>query len=337
MSTVAQIYEVAYKSSSLKKLASLLSIISLFMIFAGQIIASKKFMVSLGFDQDIVYAAFWSIVIIYTVVGGLQAVVATDIIQAVFFIVVFAGSFAYVLGTNSMPPSEVINQGLHSDVFSFNQDKFCGWLLMPLLFMVIEQDMGQRCFAAKSARIVSWAAGSAAVCVLSVCIIPVYLGVVAKTMNLPIVEGASVLMTVAQATTTPTLSALMGCAVLAAIVSTATSLINAISSNLTQDFELPFLKNNVRTSRLVTAVIAFSGIFVSYLFNNVVDLLILSYELSISCLFVSVFAAMLKGKGEKLSAILSIALGAVGYFLFQTLSHFDSEGDRQLTAISARL
>ena len=44
----------------------------------------------------------------------------------------------------------MIQSGLNAEAFTFNSDKFCGWLLMPLLFMVIEQDMGQRCFAAKS-------------------------------------------------------------------------------------------------------------------------------------------------------------------------------------------
>lgn len=47
--TVAQIFEIVYRSPALKRVASCLSILSLFMILVAQIIASQKFLVSLGF------------------------------------------------------------------------------------------------------------------------------------------------------------------------------------------------------------------------------------------------------------------------------------------------
>jgi solute:Na+ symporter, SSS family len=317
VSTIAQIFEVVYRSKRLKQVASLLSIISLFMIFVGQMIASKKFMVSMGFDHQAVFVACWVIVIVYTIMGGLQAVVATDILQALFFIAVFFGCFAYALMTSPVDVSSVIQSGWDSETFSFNSEKFCGWLLMPLLFMIIEQDMGQRCFAAKSGRTVAWAAAGAALCIIAVSVIPLFFGILGKQMGIEAVPGSSILMTSAIASTTPVLAALMGCAVLVAIISTADSLINAISSNLTQDFELPFANKSVMVARIITALISFCGIFVSFYFNNVVDLLILSYELSISCLFVSVFAAMFNKKGEWLSATLSIGFGAVAFVVFR--------------------
>lgn len=317
VSTIAQIFEVAYGSSTLKKVASGLSIISLFMIFVGQVIASKKFMLSFGVDYGYVFAAFWGIVIIYTVMGGLQAVVATDIIQATFFIFVFAVSFIYILSTNGSLSDSIFHSGLNSEIFTFKAEKFCGWLLMPLLFMVIEQDMGQRCFAAKSGKTVSWATGAAALLILAVSMVPIFFGIFAKASHIEVTSGSSVLMAVSMKATTPILSALIGCAVIAAIISTADSLLNAISSNLMQDFNLPLGKNKVFVSRALTAFIGFSGILVSTYFHNVVDILILSYELSISCLFIPVFAAMLKGKGEPLSATSSILLGGLSFFFFR--------------------
>ena len=65
------------------------------MIFVGQIVASKKFMVSLGFDQEWIYIFFGPLLSPNTVLGGLQAVIATDIIQALFFIVVFFCGFLF--------------------------------------------------------------------------------------------------------------------------------------------------------------------------------------------------------------------------------------------------
>jgi len=320
VSTTAQIFEVAYRSPRLKKVASLLSILSLFMIFVAQIIASNKFMVSLGLDSPLVFLAFWGIVIFYTAAGGLKAVVATDIIQATFFVGAFLLCFGCALFSADISLGQIVDRGVQKDLFSFEPSKLYGWLLMPLLFMVIEQDMGQRCFAAESPQAVSRAALWAAGGTLMMSFIAVFFGVFAKSLAIEIPAGASVLMTVVTQTSSPVISAMIGCALLAAIVSTADSLINAIGSNLSQDFELKFLKrDNIRLSQALSAGIAIAGILFSFYFNNIVDVLIQSYELSVSCLFVPIFIALFKRKGDPLSAGLAVTFGALSFVLFKVV------------------
>lgn len=313
VSTVAQLFEVVYGSPRLKRVASMLSIFSLFFILVAQVIASRKFMLSLGVDGHIMFVLFWAIVIAYTTMGGLKAVVATDIVQAAFFIIIFLFCFLYSFFGSPTSPSELLHVG---EKFDFNASKLTGWLLMPLLFMVIEQDMGQRCFAAKSGKIVSWASALAALCTITVCIIPVFFGVLGKIHNVPIKEGSSILMGVIGQTTSPLVTALVGCAIMAAIISTADSLINAISSNVSGDFGIV---KNVRQSRLLTALISIIALFASFAFNNVVDLLILSYELSVSALFVPIFMALFIKRGNSHSALLSLILGACGFLLFRII------------------
>jgi SSS family solute:Na+ symporter len=75
VTTISQIFEVVYHSIMLKRIVSILSMISLFMILVAQIIASHKFLVSLGFDNPLLFIAFWTIVMIYTAQGGLRAVI----------------------------------------------------------------------------------------------------------------------------------------------------------------------------------------------------------------------------------------------------------------------
>lgn len=316
VSTVAQIFEVVYRSPMLRKVASILSIISLFMILVAQIIASAKFLGSLGVNNTPLFIAFWAIVIVYTAQGGLRAVISTDKVQAAFFSVVFLLCFGFVLYSD---PSIIAMPTFQLENFEKVSTKLCGWLLMPLLFMVIEQDIGQRCFAGASAKIVSRASFFAGIITLIVCVVPVFFGCLAKTMELKISPGSSVLLTAVAKTTNPWIASLVGCAVIAAIISTATSLINAISSNITSDFKLAIFqqKNSMRIVQAITCVISIAAIFFAFYFNNIVDLLIQSYELSVSCLFISIFIALFKKKGNFEAALISIFFGALGFVLFR--------------------
>lgn len=319
VSTVAQIFEVVYGSVILRKIASILSIISLFMILVAQIIASNKFLVSLGFDNVPLFVVFWSIVIIYTAQGGLRAVISTDMVQAAFFSGIFLLCFGFVF---FFEPNITLIQMPHLDGFAEVSSKLCGWLLMPLLFMVIEQDMGQRCFAGASSKVVSQASFLAGVCTMIVCVVPVFFGSLANVTDLEIPQGGSVLMAMIAKTTPPWITALVGCAVLAAIISTATSLINAISSNISSDFNLSFFRkiDSMRLVKGITCVISVGAIFFAFFFDNIVDLLIQSYELSVSCLFVPLAMALFRREGNVKAAFLAIILGSTGFFLFQIYS-----------------
>lgn len=316
VSTIAQILEVVYKSAALRKIASLLSIISLFMVLAAQIIASNKFLISAGFNNLPLFILFWAIVIIYTAQGGLRAVISTDMVQAAFFIFVFLLSFGLAIFFD--PSVELIKAPVLMD-FSDVSSKLTGWLLMPLLFMVIEQSMGQRCFAGASPKIVSRAALLAGLFIMIVCIVPVFFGALANATDLEVPLGGSVLMTMIAKSTTPFVTALVGCAVLAAIISTATALINAISSNISSDFNLSFLQkgNSITVVKWMTCLISIGAIFFAFFFNSVVDLLIQTYDLSLSCVFVPVFMALFRKEGNFLSALLAILLGAAGFVLFR--------------------
>ncbi len=310
VSTVAQIFEVVYKSPFLKKVASVLSIVSLFMILVAQIIASNKFLLSIGFSNTALFIAFWAIVMLYTSQGGLKAVISTDLVQATLFSTVFLFCLGLVLYTKGAVAFQmpVIDSGAQIS------SKLWGWLLMPLLFMVIEQDMGQRCFAGETPKIVSRATLLAGIGTMVVCVVPVFFGVLAKNLGLVVPKGASVLMIAIEATTGPTLSALVGCAILAAVISTATSLISAISSNISTDFEQ---NTSIKKVQWITGAISCGAILFAFYFDNIVDLLIQSYELSVSCLFVPIFIALFKKEGNFLAALLSVLFGIFAFIFFK--------------------
>ncbi|CDR33136.1 sodium:solute symporter family protein [Criblamydia sequanensis] len=311
VTTVAQIFETAYGSKRLKEIASFLSVLSLFMIFVAQLIASKKLMVMLGVESNLLFILFWAIVISYTAMGGFKAVVATDMVQASFFIVIFIIAFLASFFGKAAP---LLNEGLLPEANLTGASKLLGWIFMPLLFMLIEQDMAQRCFAAASPKVIRKASLFAALSTFLISLIPIYFGTLAREIGVAPKENGSILVEMIQLTTNPWITALAGAAILAAIISTADSLINAITSNLSQDFEI-FAKKfeNLKFSKITTALLASLGLFISFYFDNIVDLLIQSYELSVYCLFIPILMALFKPRGNKLSAALAILFGALAF------------------------
>lgn len=314
--TVAQIFEKFYGSQLLKQIASLLSIASLFMILVAQVLATRSFLISAGVDSTLLFLLFWGLVLTYTGMGGFKAVIKTDLIQASFFVLMFSLAFVYAFFSSSSG----ITISSEASAAPISLSKLSGWLLMPLLFAALEQDMGQRCFAAKSESVLRKSAFTASCLTFLTCLVPIYFGIMARKMNLSADGGASILLMAIGQMTSPLITALVGAAVMAAILATADSLLNAITSNLSQDFSL--LKDKpLNTTRIMSMSIGGFAIFISFYFDNIVGLLIQAYELSVCTLVVPLLGALFKkGKGNLTSALLAIGFGALGFFLLRWIS-----------------
>ncbi len=308
--TIAQIFEKYYNSPLLKQIASLLSIISLFLILVAQVLATKKFLISAGVDNTPLFLLFWGLVLTYTGMGGFKAVIKTDLIQASFFVLMFGFAFAYAFLFSSAPHSP----SFETHTTSISLSKLSGWLLMPLLFAALEQDMGQRCFAAKSDKVLKRSAFTAGCLTFITCLVPIYFGITARSLNVHQENGASILIAAIAHMTSPAITALVSAAIMAAILATSDSLLNAITSNLSQDFSL-LKKKSLNISRISSFSIGILAILCSFYFDQIVSLLIQAYELSVCTLVIPLLGALFKkSQGNRLSAFLSVGFGAAGFF-----------------------
>ncbi len=325
LTTVPEIFEKIYQSTRLRKVASLLSIVSLYLILVAQGIAARKFFISLGLNGDLLFIAFWCVLVTYTVMGGLGAVVKTDILQASFIFIALA------IAVFTAFPREISPQPIEVSVVSVSTP-WMTWMLMPLLFMLIEQDMGQRCFAAKNPRTVTLAALIAAIVLMIVSLVPILFGTQAAQMGLSIPAGSSVLISAVQALTNPTVATFVIAAVLLAISTTADSLLCSVSSNIACDF--PKLGKSVKASRCVTLGVGVSALLIAYFCDNVVSVLMFSYALAVSILFVPVTMAVWLEKPKKSSAAVSMAAGALS---FATLSFWEFSFPKELICLASSL
>jgi SSS family solute:Na+ symporter len=317
VTTTAQLFETQYNSTTLKKIASLLSIITLFGILIAQVVGFKSLMAAVGFGAWWIILPFWLSVVAYTMIGGLRAITINDMVQLCIIVCTFTTIF--IISLLSKP----------AGLFTASQELFTAQpltlamitsgILMPALFSLIEQDLAQRFFASRSSFVATISALNAGIFLLAFAFIPVYLGMQVKILNLAVPEAANPLIIFLQQNTPDILFALALCAIVAAIVSTADALMNGISANITQDFKIgQFWNNNLLISKCTTMIVGICALIGSYLVpQNIIDIIISSYEISVSCLLVPLLFCYFKKEVNKNAAFGAIACGLFGFILFR--------------------
>ncbi len=320
VSTTAEIFENRYNAPFLRKFTGLISIISLTGILIAMAVASRSFIKSVGIHNEYIFIGFWLILVIYTVVGGFQAVVKTDVFQAIILLTILVFTTLYTIYSNPKIIDTLIVSFSWQEAFIYSKSKFMGWFLLPFLFTFVEQDIAQRCFAGKTPKIVTYSSIFAAIILIFSAIIPVFFGMIATTLNSPL-EGNPFMLSV-MATTNPIISALTGCAVLAAIISTADSVLMAISSNICQDFIKLNFQKGTKWAKYVTAIIGLGAMAASYLSSSIFSILIKSYEISVGCVIVPVMFAVLDKRKKftsNLAAWGAVIFGLSGFIIFRII------------------
>ena len=320
VATTAEIFETRYGSTPLKTVASLLSIVTMTGILIGQVVASRTIIetIGLGNTNELIFISFWIFVILYTMVGGLKAVVITDVFQVLLIIAIFAGIFIY--SSFFGPPFEwsalITIQKEQFGSLPISMNMIIATLVMPILFSLIEQDLAQRFFAARTKRIATLSALLTGGFMILFALVPIYFGMQAKLLGLSIPANSSPLIATVELLTNEFVMILALCAIIAAITSTADSLLCAISSNLAQDFEFGWLgKHNALTrSKAITLITGLIALGAAYIVpQNVIDILIGSYAISVSCLFVPLVWSYFSDRISKEAAIISVASGLISF------------------------
>ena len=314
--TTAHIFEKYYGSPTLKKVASLVSILTLFGLLIGQVVASHSIIAAWTTAATPVFLFLWFLIVVHTVFGGLSSLAFTDSLQLLFIVGTFIAIFVTTLSTVPFqlsylaPPQKV--SGL-----------LIGTLFMPALFALIEQDLAQRFFAARTQQIASRATLLAGVIIGLFACIPTYLGSITRFVDTQITTGSfASLFILIQHIAGSLMANLAACAMMAAIITTADSLLCAIASNLCQDFDLSWtgVKNPVHRSRTVTLMVGCAALITSFwVSGRLIPILVKSYTLSVSTLLAPLLLVYCNRPCSKKVAILSMLTGAVSFAIVSLL------------------
>ena len=319
--TTTQVFEIKYHSRLLRKIASFLVTVTLCGILVGNIVASKLLLKSLDFQSDFFFISFWLFIIVYTMIGGLHAVVLTDLVQVSFIVLVFGGITIYSFATSSF------------DFFSLSslesmQHQFTGHLpdashllillAMPALFALFEQDLAQIFFASKTKTVATATAIITTIFMLIFGLIPIYFGMQAKLMGIATTGHASPLISVIRAVAGSFMAIMAVSGILAAIASTADALLCAIGANITQDFSLSFLGfTPLIESKVTTFTMGIVMLATSYIMpTDIIYILTSSYQIPVSCLLIPILFAYFAKTARKYAGFGSIIGGAIGLVLF---------------------
>ncbi len=311
--TIANVLGNIYGSRRLHIIASLLSILTLFFILVATGVSCRKVFLSLGFDSPWMLVGFWSVLIGYTILGGLRAVVLTDKLQVLFILGVFS-LIVFFLGDQFVG---MVNSPKPLDLGTADIS-WSSWVLMPLCFMLISQDMGQRCFAAQNDKSIRRAMIGGSCLLVVATLIPVLVGILGRSIGVTVLDGESIFMAVVKETLSPMIISFVAIAVLMAIISTADSLLCAISSNVALDF---LKSKTMKQSRWVTFVIGFLSLILSFYEGDVIPVMIVGYEISVFGLLVPFLMGLWLKKVSETQALWSLGIGIIG-FLSMKFIHF---------------
>ena len=274
---------------------------------------------SFGIENELVLYTFWVVLIIYTVLGGMKAVVYTDVVQIIVIFLVFIVVLVYYTFKNF----EYIQFSFENLLNVQNTDNvsFTPYILVPFLYVFIEQDMAQRFFSAKNTKTAYTSALLAGFLLLLFSFIPLIFGIAARKLS-HIPDGGSVMIFFFTQTSNNFITSIAALAILCAIISTGDSLLCAISSNLTLDFKRNNSKSNLIYTRMLTMVLGVVSIIIANYFNDIMNAMLVSYEIMVCTLFLPIVACYFNFKKKTIFAYLSILLGLIGFLLHTKFTTF---------------
>jgi len=314
VTTIAEVFVTRYRSQVLKIACSLFSIISLTGILLAQMVGTRNIMHALQLYSPWLFIAFWAIIIGYTMAGGLSAIVKSNVFQIIFMASVFILLFLYEAYTDFAHVKHAFSQ---PDIFSvpdiFSTRQIITIILMPACYTLIEQDIAQNIFAARTQRIAIVSALIASIFMLAFSCIPAYFGMKARLLSYVVPEGANPLLYFFDQQYSPFIVVLAVYGIFAASISTADTILCAITSHIITDFRLrtPTNLGNVRLAQVMTLIMGMFTLIASFYAEDVISILTGSYMIPVATVFVPLVVTYFTRRVSTAAAYTSVILGGV--------------------------
>jgi SSS family solute:Na+ symporter len=327
--TFPQIFEHFY-NKKVALIAAIISLIGYIGFTSSQLLAGAKLAAATFSDLNIQGALLLmgSIAVIYTVMGGLKAVIYTDTIQWI----ILMGGMIFIgipMGFISIGGMEGIRNAINPDLLSLKNISwvtFINWMVTIIPIWFVGMTLYQRIYACrdqKTAQKAWFIAGLFEYPIMA--FMGVLLGLFAKValiQGMFVSEGYTSIASIDSEMGLPLLLktilpfGLMGLfmsAYFSAILSTADSCLMAASGNAVSDIFGNFFRLNEKQelsfSQLATLVIGILALLIASSMENVLEIMLLSYSFMVSGLFIPVIMGVFTKKPDSLGAMLAMLGG----------------------------
>lgn len=311
-------------------LAAIISVIGYLGFTSSQILAGAK-LASASFDGLSINSAviiMGVIAVVYTVMGGLKAVIYTDTVQ---WIILMAGLLfiGIPISYYKIGGIEAIRQNLGPEFLSLTNLKWqdaVNWLITIVPIWFVGMTLYQRIYASKSekqAKKAWFIAGLFEWPILA--LLGVMLGLFARValeQGMFVEQGYSTLESIDAEIGLPLLlrnilpvglMGLMMSAYFSAVLSTADSCLMAASGNMVTDIILRFVKLSeklqLKLSQLTTLLFGAIAIVIAVRLESVLDVMLYSYAFMVSGLFVPVLGFLIFKKPNSTAAFFAMVFG----------------------------
>jgi SSS family solute:Na+ symporter len=329
--TFPQIFEHFY-NNRVAFLAGIISAIGYIGFTSSQVLAGAK-LASAAFpviDQQTAVIIMGVIIIGYTVLGGLKAVIFTDTIQ--WSILILGLFFVGIpVAYNLVGGWNVISNSVPDEFFSLTNitwQQFINWMATIVPIWFVGMTLYQRIYASKNSKEAQKAWFIAGLFEWPVM---AFLGVILGLLGrIAAINGMFDHLGYTDATTLDPelglplllvnvlpigLLGIMMSAYFSAIMSTADSCLMASSGNVLTDILMKLKRNNnsnsknIRLSQTITLVLGVFALLLAVRMTNVLDLMLYSYAFMVSGLFIPVLGALYLKKAHPNAAFIAMLLG----------------------------
>jgi SSS family solute:Na+ symporter len=266
-----------------------------------------------------------SIVVLYSVLGGMWSITLTDIAQ---FVIKTIGILLILLpvAISSAGGFSGMAAKLDESFFSFTSiggDTIVTYFVIYTFGLLIGQDIWQRVFTARTPGIATAGGITSGVYCLVYGLAGALIGTAARALYPDIASAQDAFATVVERLLPTGVRGLVLAAALSAMMSTASGALIACSTTTTSDLltKLGLRKSDgeVHRNRITTLVLGLVAIGIAMIVDDVVNALTIAYDILVGGLLVAIVGALVWKRGTRQGAYASMVAGTVFVIAFMVI------------------
>lgn len=328
--TISETLGLRYGVSS-KKISAVISVFYMLMVTVSQVLAmGTVFYTMFGLSPAISIIVGWSIILFYSLLGGMWSITLTDVVM---FCIMTVGIFMILLpfGLIEVGGFSGLREALPESYFSITGigvTTIFSYFLIFYFGVMVDQSMWQRSFTARSANVGKWGGVSAGVYTIIYGVAAAIIGSVAKVLYPSLTNPDNAFATMALDIIPVGLMGIVAAAALSALMSTSGAMLVGCSTTISNDLYEDTVKkrySNIGTNRLFLILTGVVVLFISFFAGSVVGVVTIAGNMLASGLFFPVVGALFWKRSTGKAALYSMILGCLVSIIFMIIKGLYAE------------